>query len=73
MQASSAGGRGDLATKSKYDKISIVLTVSAIVFQVVGFIVIIGTVLGIVLAPAAVVRTVVSNVPSCSSRFGCFG
>ncbi len=48
MQASSARSRGDTDTKRKYEKISMALTVVAIVTQVLGFIIVVGTAVGIV-------------------------
>ena len=69
MQASTAGGRGDMEAKSKYDKISIALTVGAIVFQVVGFIVLVGTIAGVVSANAAAAATSITRTSSSCSSF----
>ncbi len=41
-QATDAGKRGDAVTKKKYDQISVALTVAGIIFQVIGFLCIIG-------------------------------
>ena len=40
IQASEAGSRGDIATKRKYDKISVGLTVTGIICDVAGPIII---------------------------------
>ncbi len=69
MQASSAGSRGDTDTKRKYKKISMTLTVIAIVTQVLEFIIVVGTAAGIVASGASAARSIVT---SCSSRY-CFG
>ncbi len=63
MQASSAGSRGDTDTKAKYEKISMILTVVAIVTQVVGFIIVVGTAVGIATAGARAI----TSIPTTSS------
>ncbi len=61
VQASTAGSRGDSETEKKYNNISKLLTVGAIVFQVVGFIVLVGTIAGVVSSSARTVTRCTSS------------
>ncbi|XP_064391646.1 uncharacterized protein LOC135339470 [Halichondria panicea] len=70
--ASSAGSRGDADTEGKYKKISIILTVVAIVTQVVGFIIVVGTVVGVVTSGARAIVSTTSRCTSFSYSSSCF-
>lgn len=66
MQASEAGSQGDVEKKRKYDKISVGLTVTGIICEVVGpiVIIIVGAVAGTLATGAAIAGTAGSVVGS---------